>query len=147
MLDILKGVFALALLVLLLIALNTKIVQKNKAIVVERLGKFLKIIDQPGFYFTIPVVDRVLQTVPLDIQNKEILIDNEFETKKVPLSLKYQIFDVKLFVYAELDSYSKLSEYITQHIQSEQQLTDENTHLITEYAESLGITIIELCVK
>ena len=145
--ELLRGIFALSLLVILLLGLNTKIVQNNKAIVIERLGRFLKIIDQPGFYFTIPVVDRVVQTVPLDIQENKFVIDSKEDLIKITLSIKYKIFDVKLFVYAELDSLSKLEEYITQHINLTDPISEQDSHLVKEYAESLGIEIIKMCVE
>mgnify|MGYP000951179433 CR=1 FL=1 len=145
--ELLRGIFALSLLVILLLGLNTKIVQNNKAIVIERLGRFLKIIDQPGFYFTIPVVDRVVQTVPLDIQENKFVIDSKEDSIKITLSINYKIFDVKLFVYAELDSLSKLEEYITQHINLTDPISEQDSHLVKEYAESLGIEIIKMCVE
>jgi len=145
--ELLRGIFALSLLVILLLGLNTKIVQNNKAIVIERLGRFLKIIDQPGFYFTIPVVDRVVQTVPLDIQENKFVIDSKEDSIKITLSINYKIFDVKLFVYAELDSLSKLEEYITQHINLTDPISEQDSHLAKEYAESLGIEIIKMCVE
>jgi len=145
--EILRGIFVLAMLVLLVIGLNTKIVQVNKAIVIERLGSFLKIIDEPGFYFTIPVVDRVVQTVPLDIQNKKFVINEKEALEKYTISIKYKIFDVKLFVYAELDSLSKLKEYIIEHVKLEKEIIESNSHLIKEYAESLGIEILEIGIE
>jgi len=145
--EILRGIFVLAMLVLLVIGLNTKIVQVNKAIVIERLGSFLKIIDQPGFYFTIPVVDRVVQTVPLDIQDKKFVINEKEVLEKYTISIKYRIFDVKLFVYAELDSLSKLKGNIIDHVKLEKEITEANSHLIKEYAESLGMEILEIGVE
>ncbi len=145
--DIIKGIFVLAMLVILLMGLNTKIVQANKAIVIERIGQFLKIIDKPGFYFTIPVIDRVVQTVPLDVQDKKFIIDVPENLKKYTLALKYQIFDVKLFVYGELDSLSKLKDYIKEHANLDNDISEEDIHLVSEYAEGLGIRIIKMCVK
>ncbi|MBN2300120.1 MAG: hypothetical protein JXC31_02910 [Acholeplasmataceae bacterium] len=143
--DTVKGFLVILFLAMLVIIPNIKFVQNNKAYIVERLGKFLKIIDQPGIYFLIPLVDRVIQVVPLDINQKVITFKKENSAEIKEMTIKYKIENVKIFVYASLDSFHTLKEYIETLDDIYTDLTDEQKNEITIRARQLGIEIIEIC--
>lgn len=145
--DIIKGLLVIAFLVILLMIPNIKFVSKDKAYVIERLGRFLKIIHKPGVYILIPLLDRVIQIVSLDTLEKTFIFHDEETKIEIKIYIKYQIFDIKLFVYAELDSIESLRKYIENHIYRQEQINLNEKHLINEYAEGLGIEITEMCFK
>lgn len=145
--DIVKGLLVIAFLIMLLMVPNIKLVQTNKALVVERLGRFLKIVDHPGIYITIPLIDRVVEIVPLDIQEKTFTIKKIDETTEYRIYMKYRVINIKLFVYAALDSIQTIKEYIRDHTEISDLFTKDEEHLIREYADNLGVEIIELCAK
>ncbi|MBU1141683.1 MAG: hypothetical protein KKG64_04090 [Firmicutes bacterium] len=145
--DIIKGLLVIAFLVILLMIPNIKFVSKDKAYVIERLGRFLKIIHKPGVYILIPLLDRVIQIVSLDTLEKTFIFHDEETKIEIKIYIKYQIFDIKLFVYAELDSIGSLRKYIENHIYRQEQINLNEKHLINEYAEGLGIEITEMCFK
>lgn len=134
--DALKALLVMILLVILVMIPNIKHVSPKQAMIIERFGKFHKIIDHPGFHILIPLYERAIQTVSLDPIKQHIHLDD-----KVTLDYVYEIIDVKQFVYQAIDSIHAFHE---EFIHST--LHDEPTYSIEdmqEIAEHYGMNILE----
>lgn len=100
----------LALILILFLLPNIIIVKDDQAIVIERLGMFLKVVDIPGVIFLIPLVDRVIQK-----ESKLAKVHHYVNTSegiKKELSMKYQIVDIKMFCYRAAESHRFVQEII-----------------------------------
>lgn len=95
--ELTAAIILSALFILFLIP-NFKIVKENEAIVVERLGSFLKVIDTPGIHFMIPLVDRVVQKESLLPMTKNFTYINDHINEVYAYT--YTIKDIKMFCYA-----------------------------------------------
>lgn len=83
------GIFLL----ILLAARGIYVVRQQTARVVERLGKFRRVL-QPGMRSVIPFVDRVSPPVSLRIVQLDIKVDTKTEDNvfvKVPVAVQYQV--------------------------------------------------------
>ena len=79
-----------------------RVVPQQRALVVERLGRFDRILE-PGLRFTIPFVDRVsarhdLREVPLDVPS-QVCITKDNTQLQVDGILYFQVTDPKLATY------------------------------------------------
>ncbi|MCF7930024.1 MAG: hypothetical protein K9L02_00765 [Acholeplasmataceae bacterium] len=137
----------IAFLIFLIVGLNFKIAREHEAHVVERIGQFYKIVKGPGIFFNIPLLDRVVQVVPLKPLEKNIKLENHETGVAHNLHLRYQIKDIKLFVYSTLDAEKSLKDYISNNLSIENQFTKTDENLIQDYAEILGIEILEMLYK
>ncbi len=145
--DILKAVLVLIFLLVLLLVPNIRIIQPNKAYIIERLGRFYKLIDQPGFYFTVPIIDRVLQVVSLEESKFNTSFFSNENGTHFDMTITYKITDPKLFAYAALDSIGNFKAYIAESMQDAERLDKEHELMISEAAVSYGIEVIEICDK
>lgn len=92
----------LALLFLLLVASNIRVVPQSNGYVIERLGAYLTTWET-GLHFKIPLLDRISKKVSL----KEMVADfppqpvitKDNVTMKIDTVVYYQITDPKLFTY------------------------------------------------
>lgn len=137
----------IAFLLFLIFALNFKIARQNEAHVVERLGKLYKIVHGPALFFNIPLLDRVVQVVPLQEQELNIKLEDPETKQRYTIYLRYKIIDIKLFVYSALDSIKSLKDYIQINTNFESSIAKEVAHLVNEHAENLGIEILEFLNK
>lgn len=95
-------VAVLAILALLLIVINIKIVPQSNAYVVERLGAY-HTTWETGLHLKIPLFDRIAKKVTL----KELVVDfppqpvitKDNVTMKIDTVVYYQITDAKLYTY------------------------------------------------
>ena len=92
----------IVLLIIILLALNIKIVPQSKAYVLERLGAF-KETWQTGVHFKIPLIDRVAKIVSLKEQVVDFppqpVITKDNVTMQIDTVVFYQITDPKLYCY------------------------------------------------
>ena len=90
------------MLIIILLALNIKIVPQSKAYVLERLGAF-KETWQTGVHFKIPLIDRVAKIVSLKEQVVDFppqpVITKDNVTMQIDTVVFYQITDPKLYCY------------------------------------------------
>ncbi len=90
------------LLIIILLALNIKIVPQSKAYVVERLGAY-KTTWQTGVHFKIPLIERVAKIVSLKEQVVDFppqpVITKDNVTMQIDTVVFYQITDPKLYCY------------------------------------------------
>ena len=143
--EVLISLFIILGLVIIVMIPNIKVVAKNRAIVVERLGQYLKTLDQPGIYFLVPLLDRAIETIPLDEMIQSLHFNHEDEIIKI--NYRLIVFDIKLFVYGELSSLTSLKEYITEsYLKYRKDLNFFNED-IKAYAASIGITLIDMQIE
>ena len=92
----------LAVLVVLLLALNFKIVQQSRAYVITRLGGFHTIWNQ-GPHFKVPFIDRIVKVVSLKEQVVDFapqpVITKDNVTMQIDSVIYFQITDPKLYTY------------------------------------------------
>lgn len=135
-------------LVILFMIPNIKIVRQNEVKVVERLGKFHKMLDTPGIHFVVPFIDRDIQTVSLNKEHIHVKLKADIDDAKIDVNITYdmKVIDPKTFVYAALDSNKVIHEYIISSIESE---IDHETIIeeTTSYALSYGFEIENLNIK
>lgn len=92
----------LAVLFLIVLAANIKVVQQSKAFVVERLGAFHTVWDV-GIHFKVPFLERVAKAVSLKEQVVDFapqpVITKDNVTMQIDTVLYFQITDPKLYAY------------------------------------------------
>jgi regulator of protease activity HflC (stomatin/prohibitin superfamily) len=143
--DILIALLIIFALVIIVMIPNIKIVSKNRAVLVERLGRYLKTLDQPGIYFLVPLLDRAIETIPLDQINQTLHIHHD--DKILKLNYKLLVFDIKLFVYGELNSLASLKEYISDSYLRYHQDIHFFLEDVKAYATSIGINLVDMQIE
>ncbi len=146
--DFVTAIIVLLGLVLLLLIPNIKIVRKNQVMIVERLGRFHKMFDQPGVYFIAPLIDRDIQTVNLEKTHihAKIKIEQETNITNVEISYDMRITDAKTFVYASLDANQTIHEYIKASLENSIDIKTITEEAI-DYALSYGFVIENFNLK
>ena len=126
-------------LTLFILSMNLKLVPKNKVLVIERLGRYLRTLDQPGIYFIIPLIDRVYQSVSLDEEIHHFKINDKDEI--IHITYTYKVFDVKLFVYGEFDTLRKIDEEIESAYKSVEHHHHIDIEAMITFGQERGVTI------
>ncbi|MBO4594920.1 MAG: SPFH/Band 7/PHB domain protein [Clostridia bacterium] len=101
--PILIVLIVLAVVVFLILVLSIKIVRQSTAVVIERLGKFHKLLNT-GIHFIVPFIDRPVGTA---ISLKERVADFDPQpvitkdnvTMQIDTVVYFQVTDAKLFTY------------------------------------------------
>lgn len=96
------AIIILALLIIILIARNIRVVPQARAFVIERLGAYVHT-WQVGLHFKIPIIDRIANKVSL----KENVLDfppqpvitKDNVTMEIDTVIYYQVTDPKLYTY------------------------------------------------
>lgn len=134
--DTLRAVLVLILLVALVVIPNIKTVSQKQAMVIERFGKFHRIIDKPGIYILIPLYERAVQSVSLDPIKHQLNLKDQ-----VKLDYIYQITDVEAFVYHAIDSIHAFHEELINL--SIHENYDGLLSQMSEIASHYGMNILE----
>jgi regulator of protease activity HflC (stomatin/prohibitin superfamily) len=147
--EVIIALIVLLFLVVLVIVPNIKILSKNHAMVIERFGTFLKIIDEPGVYILIPLFDRAIQVVCLDEMERKFTFSmaSENDTITYMVDYHYQVTDVKLFVYSALDALSVFEKKIKYYLTNFMPIDDKIFHELKEHAENFGIELKSIISK
>ncbi len=106
--DIMNGLLgsivplAIFIVGVILVAKSIRVVPQQRALVVERLGRFHAVLE-PGLRFTIPFIDRIsarhdLREVPLDVP-PQVCITKDNTQLQVDGILYFQITDPRLATY------------------------------------------------
>jgi regulator of protease activity HflC (stomatin/prohibitin superfamily) len=127
------GLIVLLPLILLFVLLNTRVLKAGYQIVVERLGAFHRIIDQPGIHFFIPFVDRPIETIKMGILSRSMKVQTTLDD----YTYQYEVIDPKLYVYAYPNPLIQMDELIFSYSLT---ITDE---LLNEI-EKMGIKLIDI---
>jgi len=149
MTDIIIALLVLLFLTLLFLIPNFKIVRANEVQIVERLGRFHKILNEPGIHFIVPLIDRVIQVVPLLETHKKFrfkLIKDEVEII-YHLEYRYKVSDVMLFVYSALDSLEAIEIHIKNTIEEHDVIDEHSLQSLQEVSLTFGIELIDLQSK
>jgi regulator of protease activity HflC (stomatin/prohibitin superfamily) len=144
--DILTIILLFTGLIILLMLPNIKIVRKDEVMIIERLGSFHKILDLPGIYFLVPLLDRNIQTVSTKkqhIKKKLTIHEDEEIIKTLEISYYMTIIDPKTYVYASLDSNDTIHTYIKEALEAHMDKKEIICEAI-DYAETYGFKIEEL---
>ncbi len=92
----------IAVVILVIVAMNIKIVPQSKAYVIERLGAYRCTWDT-GLHFLIPIIDRVSKEVSLKEHVADFppqpVITKDNVTMQIDTVVFFQITDPKLFAY------------------------------------------------
>lgn len=109
--------------IIVLIAKSIYIVRQQTACVVERLGRFKRIL-QPGFHMVIPFIDRVSRPVSLRIVQLDIKVDTKTEDNvfvKVPVAVQYQVNPDKVreAFYKLEDPQEQIESYVFDIVRAE----------------------------
>ncbi len=92
----------LIVLVILILAVNIKVVQQSKAYVVERLGAFHSVWGV-GIHFKVPFIEKVAKVVSLKEQVVDFapqpVITKDNVTMQIDTVIYFQITDPKLYTY------------------------------------------------
>lgn len=109
--------------VLLLIVLSIVIVPEKSAKVIQRFGKFKKIMSS-GFNLRIPIIDSVAGTVNLKVQQLDVAVetktlDNVFVDLRV--SVQYQVIKNKVWeaFYTLDDTNAQIASYVFDDVRAE----------------------------
>lgn len=116
--DLLRAVFVLVPLFLLFLGLNIKIIKQDHQAVVERIGGFYKVIG-PGFYFTIPMIERIAFTSKTKPQDRHVNVEMATPGHTLNISLTWQVSvtDIKQFYYHAEGSMDELETHMANMIQ------------------------------
>ena len=92
----------LAVIVIVIIIANIKVVQQSRAIVIERLGAF-RTVWGVGMHFKVPFIDRIAKQVSLKEQVLDYppqpVITKDNVTMQIDTVVYFQITDPKLYAY------------------------------------------------
>ena len=101
--GIIVAIVVLALLVITILALSLKIVHQSTAIVIERLGKFHKVLET-GIHFIIPFFDRPAGP-PITLKERvadfapQPVITKDNVTMQIDTVVYFQVTDPKMYTY------------------------------------------------
>ena len=139
MTDILRAILVLSILIMIILIPNIKLVQPNKAYIIERLGRYFKTLDNPGIYFLIPFIDRTLEIIDLSEQKDHIHVkDDSIDTV---ITYTYQITDAKAFCYTTLNSLGEIEEIIKESVVNQSLI---ETKALNEISQEYGVTSISV---
>ncbi len=115
--------FVAIILAILLIAKGVYVVRQQTACVVERLGRFKRIL-LPGLNFIIPFIDRASSPVSLRIVQLDIKVDTKTEDNvfvKVPVAVQYQVNPAKVreAYYKLEDPQEQIESYVFDIVRAE----------------------------
>ena len=102
----------IAVIVLIIILANLKVVPQATEFVIERLGKY-KRTWEAGLHVLIPVIDRIAKRVTLKEQvldsPPQPVITKDNVTMQIDTVVYFKVFDAKLFTYGAVNPISALS--------------------------------------
>ena len=96
-------IITIVVLAFVLLIASLKIVRQSTAIVVERLGKFHRLLNT-GVHFLVPFIDRVVDA-PISLKERvadfapQPVITKDNVTMQIDTVVYYQVTDAKLFTY------------------------------------------------
>jgi regulator of protease activity HflC (stomatin/prohibitin superfamily) len=145
------GVFVLAMLVVVVVE-GVRIVPQQNAWVIERLGKFARILE-PGFNVIVPFVDRVayrhsLKEVPLDVP-EQVCITKDNTQLTVDGIIYFQVIDPRLASYGSSDyiqAVTQLAQTALRSVIGKMELDrtfesrDEINHTVVQVLDEAGRT-------
>ena len=90
------------LIIIILLAMSFKVIRQSNAAIVERLGKYIKTLDN-GFHIIIPFFDRVVHVISMKERvcdfKPQPVITKDNVTMQIDTVVFFQVTDPKLFTY------------------------------------------------
>ena len=90
------------LVIIILLAMSFKVIRQSNAAIVERLGKYIKTLDN-GFHIIIPFFDRVVHVISMKERvcdfKPQPVITKDNVTMQIDTVVFFQVTDPKLFTY------------------------------------------------
>lgn len=147
--PLILAILVMAFLTVTVILLSLHHLKEGHVMIVERLGGFYKIIDQPGSYFLFPMIDRAIEMVNIRKQKRTLTIQDSNHPSVEPITLEYtfQITDAKLFVYASVNSLKTFESQIRDTWNRYRILDSDQLDELSEIAIHLGIQLLEISIQ
>ncbi len=142
--DSLRITIVLLLIILVFTALHLKFNKKDEMTIVERFGKFHRLIEDPVIFFLFPFIDRVLERIPVEeihVSRRFTYEDNHHEQIKMNISITYKVFDPQLYAYASIDAIGSIIDLIKTSMENQIEAKEMDDQ-IKSYGRDLGLTII-----
>ncbi len=129
-------------LLLFILLLNFHIHKPNEIAVVERFGKFHRLINKPGVYFLYPMIDRIVESYSTDpfFVSRKIKVQQGIPEPML-ITYKIKVIDPMNYTYNSLDAVKMIHDYITQTIIAQMNRTEvfEDAKL---YATQFGVELL-----
>jgi hypothetical protein len=122
---------------IIFLAPNVKIIKEGEAAVVERLGAYLKVIDQPGIHFLFPLVDRIVQKESLLPMVKELSFEQD--GYKDIYQYTYKITDIKMFCYAATEPLRIMEEQMIKSLRENHSDVEDLKEIVLNFGVELQI--------
>ncbi len=130
-------VYSALVIVALFVVFGFRVIPENQFGIVERFGKYLKTIDQGGFYYVLPFIDRIIRVSKME---QELV----FNYKNYDIKCRYQIEEPNLYLYGNKEKL-KLEKRISNMI--DEKGIDIQDELTKELLERIGIKLNFLKIK
>lgn len=105
---------AAALAALVLFCSSWFVVEQSEVVIVERLGKFLRVAEA-GFHLKAPILDKLTAPISLRLQQQEIKITSKTKddvTCSVTIQIQFQVIDAKLSWYSLDDEQAQFASFV-----------------------------------
>lgn len=140
-------VIIIILLGLFYLYLSIVFVDSNTVKIIERNGKFKKIVAS-GFSFIVPVLDKVvctISTLDLTLHSVTPFYPGENGQEKINYSLVYKVTDFKKFYYSSKNIDDYLETILTKQLINYFSKNKKISFPIDEYTEKEILTFLEPC--
>lgn len=131
----------LSLLIIIILLPSLLLVKADEQVLIERLGKYHKIINDPGIYFMIPFIDRVITKV----SSQPYFVSMKRKTKHTIHTYKIEVFDLMLYTYQTLDPIKEIHHFISLTLDEGKSLS-EIEFMLEGYTQQFGINISSIVV-
>lgn len=138
----------LGLIVLFLLLTSFRMAKEDEVLIVERMGRFFRLIQPKTVAFILPLLDRVtdhIQTTPfVKVQKIIILKDNIPEESHIVYRI--QIFDPVKYTYQTSNALGLINSRVEFQL-NEQELWPDIVNDAVSHAEVLGFKIISMYIE
>ncbi len=138
-----RAIIAFILLILVFLLLHTKYNRQDEVTIIERLGKFKRMYDEPTLFFIIPFIDRVLDRISTHeiIEARRFSYQQDNEQIKVNMTIRFTVFDPKAYAYQSYDPVGSIIDLIVTAKEHHVSAGDLDLQ-IKSYGRDFGMTII-----
>ena len=131
----------LSVLIVIILLPSLLLIKVDEQVLIERLGKYHKTINEPGIYFMIPFIDRVITKV----SSKPYFVSMKRKAKQTIHTYKIEVFDLMLFTYQALDPIKEIHGFILQTLDEGKNLS-EIEFMLEGYTQQFGINVLSITI-
>lgn len=131
----------LSVLIVIILLPSLLLIKVDEQVLIERLGKYHKTINEPGIYFMIPFIDRVITKV----SSKPYFISIKRKTNHTIHTYKIEVFDLMLYTYQALDPIKEIHHFISRTLDEGKKLSDVE-FLLEGYTQQFGINFLSITI-